>query len=254
MKLLTSLAMLIVFIVWGGGSAAAATDEEPAVIECFSMSGFSLCERIFQDVIAPIVSLGSLALVEYDVMNPEHFERLELLLSANDLTFSAKPGVSISDRVLQGGVFATQIVYVVEIARATDPQLGVSPERRLPTDITGLGASAVMFAGLADGVNPCVFSINAVLFSSLALGGRRPRRIAAICLSFFVGVFTTYTALGFGVLGALRIVRGLPFQSTGASSAKVSRWIGSHMVASNIAMAVVFVLLAGVLAAQWRAA
>jgi sulfite exporter TauE/SafE len=54
----------------------------------------------------------------------------------------------------------------------------------------------VLFTGFADGFNPCAFA-TVILFVSMLTAAKRERRtILAIGISFIIGVFLTYLALG----------------------------------------------------------
>ncbi|MFP4377865.1 MAG: cytochrome c biogenesis CcdA family protein [Spirochaetales bacterium] len=86
----------------------------------------------------------------------------------------------------------------------------MDPGTDAPNSIIGAcGVGAVLLAGLVDGLNPCAFTLIVFLVSSLAVGGRRRRDIATIGLSFSAGVFAAYVGLGFGALGALKVIMQL---------------------------------------------
>lgn len=63
---------------------------------------------------------------------------------------------------------------------------------------------AVVLAGIADGFNPCAFSIVIVLAGILAVGGRRRRARLAGGISFCVGSYLTYMAMGLGLMTTLK--------------------------------------------------
>ena len=64
----------------------------------------------------------------------------------------------------------------------------------------------VLIAGLADGFNPCAFSIIIVLAGILAVGGRKRRARLLGGWSFCIASFFTYMAMG---LGLMRLIRAL---------------------------------------------
>ena len=64
----------------------------------------------------------------------------------------------------------------------------------------------VLLAGLADGFNPCAFSIIIVLAGILAVGGRKRRARLLGGWSFCIASFFTYMAMG---LGLMRLIRAL---------------------------------------------
>jgi cytochrome c biogenesis protein CcdA len=72
-----------------------------------------------------------------------------------------------------------------------------------------LTVPAVALAGLVDGFNPCSFAIMISLAGILAIGGRRRKARILGGLAFCAGTFATYMLMGFGLLHALRALRGL---------------------------------------------
>ena len=64
----------------------------------------------------------------------------------------------------------------------------------------------VLLAGLADGFNPCAFSIVIVLAGILAVGGRKRRARMLGGWAFCIASFLTYMAMG---LGLMRLIRAL---------------------------------------------
>lgn len=62
---------------------------------------------------------------------------------------------------------------------------------------------AIVGSGLADGINPCAFTVIVFFISYLALQGYRKRELIIIGLSFITAVFFTYLLLGLGILNFL---------------------------------------------------
>lgn len=67
---------------------------------------------------------------------------------------------------------------------------------------------AVVLAGVADGFNPCAFSIVIALAGILAVGGRRRRARMLGGWAFCLGSFLTYMAMGLGLMRAIRALDG----------------------------------------------
>ncbi|MGB9797865.1 MAG: cytochrome c biogenesis CcdA family protein [bacterium] len=70
--------------------------------------------------------------------------------------------------------------------------------------LPSLSILAILSAGLLDGIDPCAFSIIALLFSLLA--GAERRRILSLGFSYILGSFIAYALLG---IGLLQIVKGI---------------------------------------------
>lgn len=68
---------------------------------------------------------------------------------------------------------------------------------------------AILLAGIADGFNPCAFSIVIALAGILAMGGRQRRARMLGGWAFCLGSFLTYMAMGLGLMRALRALEGL---------------------------------------------
>jgi len=67
----------------------------------------------------------------------------------------------------------------------------------------------IISAGLADGINPCAFTVIVFFISFLALQGYRKRELALIGLSFIFAVFLTYILLGIGIFNFLYRLKGI---------------------------------------------
>lgn len=78
------------------------------------------------------------------------------------------------------------------------------------------GALTVAAAGLVDGLNPCAFATIVFFISYLAFTGRKGKDTLFVGGAFTLGVFLTYTLVGFGLLKA---VQALPFMAT------LGRWV-----------------------------
>ena len=69
--------------------------------------------------------------------------------------------------------------------------------------LSGVTLGAIVLAGIADGFNPCAFSIVIVLAGILAVGGRRRRARMLGGWAFCTGSFLTYMAMGLGLMQAV---------------------------------------------------
>lgn len=83
---------------------------------------------------------------------------------------------------------------------ALEPATGATSRWTLPT---------VLLAGLADGFNPCAFSIVIVLAGLLATTGRRRKERLRCGIAFCMGSFLTYMLMGIGLMQALKALAAL---------------------------------------------
>ncbi|MCM8789484.1 MAG: hypothetical protein NC916_00475 [Candidatus Omnitrophica bacterium] len=63
-------------------------------------------------------------------------------------------------------------------------------------------------AGLADGINPCAFTVIVFFISFLAVQGYRKKELVGISLSFIFAVFLTYLLIGLGLFNFLYRLKG----------------------------------------------
>jgi cytochrome c biogenesis protein CcdA len=73
---------------------------------------------------------------------------------------------------------------------------------------SGFTLSAVVLAGLLDGINPCAISTLVFFMSLLAVSKVRSQQLVLLGISFCLASFLTYLALGFGFLRVLHLFSG----------------------------------------------
>ncbi len=92
---------------------------------------------------------------------------------------------------------------------AVIPVTGMARARRTPGAVSRFTLPAVVLAGVADGFNPCAFSIVIALAGILAVGGRHQRARMLGGWAFCFGSFLTYVLMGLGLMRALKALDGL---------------------------------------------
>ena len=121
--------------------------------------------------------------------------------SGATLTVSLKPTIpgefSKHVRILCDDPECPVVVIPVTGAAVETPSTNISSQWTFLT---------VLLAGLADGFNPCAFSIVIVLAGILAVGGRKRRARLLGGWAFCIASFFTYMAMG---LGLMRVIRAL---------------------------------------------
>jgi hypothetical protein len=85
------------------------------------------------------------------------------------------------------------------------------PAIDLVNHFKAIGPLAITSAGLADGINPCAFTVIVFFVSFLTLQGYRKRELIIIGLSFIFAVFLTYLLLGLGLFVFLYRISGVQF-------------------------------------------
>ena len=124
--------------------------------------------------------------------------------SGATLTVSLKPTIpgefSKHVRILCDDPECPVVVIPVTGAAVEMPSTNISSQWTFLT---------VLLAGLADGFNPCAFSIIIVLAGILAVGGRKRRARLLGGWAFCTASFLTYMAMGLGLMRVLRALEGL---------------------------------------------
>ena len=89
------------------------------------------------------------------------------------------------------------------------PVTGAAVESKSASAASRWTLPAIVLAGIADGFNPCAFSIVIVLAGILAVGGRKRRARMLGGWAFCAGSFLTYMAMGLGLMRAIKALEGL---------------------------------------------
>ena len=89
------------------------------------------------------------------------------------------------------------------------PVTGAAVETQAANTTSSWTFLTVLIAGLADGFNPCAFSIIIVLAGILAVGGRKRRARMLGGWAFCIASFLTYMAMGLGLMRVLRALEDL---------------------------------------------
>jgi thiol:disulfide interchange protein len=116
--------------------------------------------------------------------------------------------MDVNRRYLLAGAEAIERDWATTINLAiSDPVTDGEPfghtgdARRLASQFTVPG---VLAAGILDSINPCAVAALIFLVSVLTLARERPINVLVAGLAYCFGVFATYTAIGFGLLQAIR--------------------------------------------------
>jgi len=88
-------------------------------------------------------------------------------------------------------------------------------ERRIVERFKKFSLSAVLIAGLIDGINPCAFATIIFLVSYLTFLGKKSREILLYGITFTSGVFVAYLLAGMGLMAGLRQLSGYPLITRG---------------------------------------
>lgn len=191
---------------------------EPVLIDFFYEPGCHDCERIEQELLPEIgkrfpdaceirahdigIETNFLYLLQLeDALGYSGADRAYLIVNRRHV-FGASPPPEelfrlISDLLKQDGSDNP----VLDDAGAALPAL-------VTERFSGFTLSAVLGAGLIDGLNPCAISTLVFFMSLLAVFKVRNRQLILLGASFCLASFLTYLALGFGLFRVLHLFSG----------------------------------------------
>ena len=133
-------------------------------------------------------------------------------LSTMRIEPSAAAKLSVSLKAMLPGEFSKHVRILCDDPGSpviNIPVTGTAVESKTVAAASRFTLPAVILAGIADGFNPCAFSIVIVLAGILAVGGRKRRARMLGGWAFCAGSFLTYMAMGLGLMRALRALESL---------------------------------------------
>lgn len=159
---------------------------------------------------------GGVEVRRKNILNPGVAEEFDDLLDRLESGSDEFPLVVVNEWVLQGqGEIEEKLEGLIGFLRAEQRPEGIS--RLLsPSAIAEkatekrLSLGPVVFAGLLDGMNPCVFTALVFLSSSLLLLGKRPKELLPLGAVFILTVYATYFLVGLGLFSGLRAAGAFP--------------------------------------------
>jgi len=201
-----------------GASAKGKAPESASTLLYFYSSDCDRCARTRSDVMPRIEDRfrGALKFEYKDIGDPQVYLRLFRLKQENSADEkSVFPVLSLNGRFIDGRE-ESNLTYE-SLSGFINNALNVSPSPvysggKTKTDIMGyfnrLGPFTVMAAGLADGINPCSFTVIVFFMSFLFVRGYDRGSVAVAGAVFILSAFITYLFIGAGLLGSLRALKG----------------------------------------------
>lgn len=193
----------------------------PVPIDFFYSSGCPSCVKMKEGILSEVKSKykDKIVINYHDTSNPDE-HRLKLALEkAYDVTRGSIVEIFLPNEALIGkGVIEENLDEAIE--EALEQQQKPILARTRPSKIDPIlnkfstfGPAVVLFAGLADGINPCAFATIVFFVSFLAINSYRKNQISYIGSTFIFAVFLTYLALGLGIFQVLKRLQFFSFWS-----------------------------------------
>ncbi len=198
---------LISILFWAAAAGLAAAG--PASLEFFYDGDCPDCQAVRHVTLADArLAFPEVAVREYDLREDAGLRRLLEWQQVLGVTDTHPVAAVLNQRVYLGGRQAIESRLLACLAEldglaadaAAPPALPAGREDAALRFARGMGAGAVLAAGLADGINPCAFTTIIFLASLLALRGRRSAAWWFSGFCFCAGVFAAYLLLGLGIL------------------------------------------------------
>ncbi len=187
------------------------TDQPKVKIEYFFQTGCHDCENVSAFILPQLEERfsGRYELHKYDTGTKENI--LRLIEIQNRLKIDDNPTVAmiLNGKIYLGGFdnINDKLFDQMDKCLAEDPvktpaaSTGVPPQRTF-------SPAAVMLAGLADGVNPCVFS-TLIFFITLLLSMKASKIKLLLAGGIYcLACFLTYLSIGFGIFRFLKLFSG----------------------------------------------
>jgi hypothetical protein len=204
------LRLLIILFLCGTACVAG-----PVRIDFFYEPGCHECERIEREFLPEVEKRfpGACEIIAHDIGVETNFIYLLQLEAALGYTEAERAYLMVNRRHIFGAApspeeFFTLISNLLKQDAANKPPIAESAEPSpglIRKRFGGFTLSAVLAAGLIDGMNPCAISTLVFFMSLLAVSKVRKRRLVLLGVSFCLASFLTYLALGFGLFRVLHL-------------------------------------------------
>jgi len=226
---LAALAPALLRLLSAQASANAGMAQEPApvIIDYFYEPGCAACERVRNEVMPELRVRfeGFYKLNRYDVGIESNVVILAAYQDALSITENESVSIIVDYKHLLNGFNSIQTGLYDRIDQCVAERLDPNWQAPLPIvidthqtgkmdvlerRISGFTLSAVLLAGLTDGINPCAISTLVFFMSLLTVAKVRGRALILMGASFCLASFLTYMAIGFGLLRFLHLFFAFP--------------------------------------------
>jgi cytochrome c biogenesis protein CcdA len=206
----------VVILLFASGGRSLAREKGPT-LTCFFSKNCHKCARLIENVMPKVTTAfaGRLSVEYKDIGEGENYKSLfDLKKKYSSDQKTDFPVLYLNGRFIDGRIDENlTLASVSEFINGAIADHSVSgPPQAKEAGIGGyfesLGIYAVMAAALADGINPCSFTVIVFFMSFLFMRGYRRRSIAVAGAAFIVSVFVTYLLIGIGLFGALYSIKG----------------------------------------------
>ncbi|MBF0411000.1 MAG: hypothetical protein HQM10_26890 [Candidatus Riflebacteria bacterium] len=199
------------------------SDDKCLKVQVFVRAGCKYCTRLKSVLIDSKRKYGDgISITYHDISgnNERILYEAYRILYAIEEGATTVPAVFVSDAFLLGKNAVAEIENVLAQVLAHEKKSATrfptaeeinNAEVVLTRRFENISYPAVIFGGLIDGLNPCVFSTLIFLTSLLMVSGVSGSRLLAVGSVYCLACFLSYLALGLGIFRFIRFFTGLEY-------------------------------------------
>ena len=204
--------LLFMFIIFPANA-----DSGQVMLEFYSQPGCKTCDRIRNIVLPELEDRYEkrYQLTIYDTSEKENFIRLLTVLERLNIKSNHSAHLLMDHSILLAGPEIEEQIFTIMDRRLSD---GVNLSKATPQSepqnwktllhkkASEFSTGAVILAGLADGVNPCVFSTLVFFISILSVAKVGRSKMLLTGITYCSACFLTYLLIGCGLFYCLRFL------------------------------------------------
>jgi hypothetical protein len=186
----------------------------PVQVDFFYEPGCQDCERIEAELLPELGTrfLQQCVVQKHDIGVETNFLYLLRLEHNLGYTKPERAYLIVNKQYVFGSTPVKEEFFAV-ISNALSQASAIPASGKAVPDLAqkwfgGFTFSAVITAGMIDGINPCAFSTLVFFMSLLAVSNVRKRQLALLGISFCTAAFLTYLGIGFGLFRVLHLFSG----------------------------------------------
>lgn len=192
---------------------AAAVPAQPVLIEYFFQAGCEECEKVNAFILPRLEEQfkGKYELKRYDIGTPDNYLKLAAYQEQSHIDDNEPVSMVVNRQRYLGGFRSIERQLFDAVGDAEPETAPDAPEPdsgTLHRRAEAFTISAIVAAGLLDGINPCVFATLIFFLSLLAVSRIGGTKLLLVGGTYCLACFLSYLALGFGLFRFLKLFTG----------------------------------------------
>lgn len=199
------------------------SDVKSLRVQVFIRAGCKYCKKLKKELSDIKEKYGEdISITFHDIFENDErilYEAYRILYDIDDGA-STVPAVFVSDIVSVGreaiGKIDKEISELLSNGKRIATKAPSNDEIKMAEQVLTrrfekISYPTMIFAGLIDGINPCVFSTLIFLMSLLTVSGVSGNKLLAVGSVYCLACFLSYLALGLGIFSFIRLFTGLEY-------------------------------------------